>query len=659
MLVPEGSAPVLLSLEDVHAADDSSIRLLRFLLRRLHSARCMVVLTHRPVEPAADLAGLLADVAREFEFTRIVLPPLRDVEVRTYLERILIPHASPEVVAATIERAEGHPFFLTEIVRMLSGRFGITQPASTAEQVAGIPRTVSEVIGRRLAALSDETRRTLLAASVIGRDFDLRMLSHVTALDLDTVLDRAEEGAAAGLVEELPGGVLGYRFDHALTHQTLYERLPAPRRIVLHGRVAAALAGGLVGPVEIHLGELARHRCASTAECGVSAAVEAAVLAGDNAASRLAYEEAVRLYRLGLDTLRTSGAEPARCGPLLISLSLAQQRSGHPEPAREGFLEAARLARAQRNADQLAAAALGLGTAFEAQGFDPELVELLQEALASGPSTGPHIRARLLARLSIALNLNDPEDIRQALSSQALAVARELADPWLDAVCLSAHVLAIWGSDRHEERTRHAADALRLAEDLEDRELTLDALTWSACDLLERADRVGWNARLAQHAELAATTRHPLHLYHVSMWRAAAAAVDGRAEEALQLAGEAAALGGPVTELAGARQFAVVAVVLRDQGRWLELVPTLELIAAGQPILPTWRGVRALMDLDNRECGSAEQLIKQLPEDVAKFVPRDANWVPGMMMLAEIVSALEDVEVAGRLFAALAPHSGD
>lgn len=653
----DGTAASLVVLEDFHAADESSLRLLRFLLRRLRSARCLVVLTHRPVGPASALTGLLADAVRDVAITRVSLGPLSDAEVRLCLEQRLGGSATPDVVLTTVERAEGHPFFLTEIVRLLQARLELDAPQTDAERAAEIPRSVSEMIGRRLAALPDETLRVLSAASVIGRDFDLRVLAHVASLDVEGVLDHVEEAAAAGLAQELPAGVMGYRFDHALTQQTLYDRLPGPRRVMLHARAAAGLEYDPSGSAEDHLGELARHRCNSVAECGVATAVDAAVAAGAAAADRLAFEEAVRLYELGLNTLELHGDEPTRVGPLLLALSVAQARAGQPERAREGFLRAAQLARAGRDGEQLAATALGFASAFEVHGYDDDLVRLLKEALAYTPLARNADRARIMARLSMALNLRDPAGRRHELSRLALLTAREVADPSLEGFCLSAHFFAIVGTDRHEERTQCAKEAMALAYRLGDPEAKLDALTWAVCDVLERADRPELDACLERHAALAATSRHPLHRYYACMWQASILGMEGRTHEALVCADRAVELGEALTDLAAARRAALLTVVYRDLGRWLELAPLVDKIVVAAPLLPTWRAVRATMALEAGDRGAAERFVAELPDDLGSFLPRDGNWVAGMCMLAELASTLGQAEFSGRLFEQLAAHS--
>ena len=88
-----------------------------------------------------------------------------------------------------------------------------------------IPQSVREVVGRRLNGLSDECNRVLTIAAVIGREFDLRTLEHVTSLPGDTVLDLLEETVAARILDELPDAIGRYSLAHGLIRETLSEEI--------------------------------------------------------------------------------------------------------------------------------------------------------------------------------------------------------------------------------------------------------------------------------------------------------------------------------------------------------------------------------------------------------------------------------------------------
>ena len=92
----------------------------------------------------------------------------------------------------------------------------------------GIPEGVREVVGRRLDRLSADANAVLSTAAVVGRDFDLDMVSTLSGVDEDTAVEALDDAVAARLVEETAAG--RYRFAHALVRSTLYDELTVTRR---------------------------------------------------------------------------------------------------------------------------------------------------------------------------------------------------------------------------------------------------------------------------------------------------------------------------------------------------------------------------------------------------------------------------------------------
>ena len=97
------------------------------------------------------------------------------------------------------------------------------------------------MIQRRLAPLSADAVGVLSAAAVIGREFDLALLTAACELPGERVLVALSEAAALGMVAEAEGAVGGYRFSHSLVREVLYEQLPLPVRVQLHRRVGETI----------------------------------------------------------------------------------------------------------------------------------------------------------------------------------------------------------------------------------------------------------------------------------------------------------------------------------------------------------------------------------------------------------------------------------
>jgi predicted ATPase len=307
----------VLFLDDLHAADAPSLLLLRFLARELGSTRILLLGAYRDVDPVPGqhLTDTLAEVARERRTTRLALGGLSDREVAQYVELTASEIASSALVAELHAETEGNPLFVGEMVRLLSIE-GVPS-TSAAGALLAIPQSIRDVIARRLSHLSAACVRTLVIASVVGREFALDTVARMGDISESELLDVLDEAQNARVISDPPGGMGRLRFAHVLIRDTLYEGLTSARRIRLH-RLAVealeALYGDEPGP---HLAELAYH---SVAGRDLDRGLRYAWRAGDRALALLAYEEAARLYGMALEALEladrwTSRRAASFCSP--------------------------------------------------------------------------------------------------------------------------------------------------------------------------------------------------------------------------------------------------------------------------------------------------------------------------------------------------------
>src|SRR2546423_12773428 len=430
------SRPIVLVLDDLHAADAPSLLLLQFLARGVGSTRMLVLGAFRDVDPipGGPLSAMLAEVAREPVTRRLSLAGLSERDVADYVEKTAAEIASPELVAALHERTEGNPLFVAETVHLIA--LERLRPESTGARMA-IPQSVRDVIARRLAHLSGECNRVLVLASVLGREFAVAALAPLSNVSEDELVDRLDEAMAARVLSDVPGDPGRLRFAHILIRDTLYEGLTSARRVQLHKLAVAALEalyGEEPGP---HLAELSHHAIAgSDFDKGLRYAHRAA----DHALALLAYEEAARLYKTALATFDLSGASDVatRC-ELLLSHGEAEIRAGNSTAAKTAFLEAASIARRFGLPHALARAAAGYAGRFVSAraGDDHQLVPLLEEGLAALAEEDVELRARLLARLAGALRDEHSRDRRDRLSREAVEIAPRAGNP-----AALAHALA-------------------------------------------------------------------------------------------------------------------------------------------------------------------------------------------------------------------------
>ena len=305
------SQPLVVVLDDVHAADEPSLLLLRFVAREIAGSRLLIVGGFRDVDPTLSdpLTAALAELVREPHTSQIALDGLNENDVAEYIELAAATRPADELVAAIRAETEGNALFVAEVVRLLDaeGRLGETGVALR------IPPSVRAVIGQRLGRLSPACRELLSSASVLGREFRLDALAQLSGLDRADMLDLLDEAASERAVVDVPGSPGRLRFAHALIRDTLYDDLARARRLGMHGRRRGA-RGRLrrrprAAPRRAR-SPLRRRRPRGFAE----PAIDYVRRAGDRALGQLAFEEAERHYETALALV---GDAVTRCELLL------------------------------------------------------------------------------------------------------------------------------------------------------------------------------------------------------------------------------------------------------------------------------------------------------------------------------------------------------
>ena len=258
--------PAILVIEDLHWADAATIELLTLLTELTDHLSLMILVTARP-DPEGAAWDLRFHAQRNFphRLTEISLTTLRPEDSADLLRNLLGVADLPEELKGRImERAEGNPFFLEEILRNLidSGvllRDGKRWVAGQRLERLAIPDTVRGVIAARIDRLPPDVKATLQHASVVGRFFTRRMLTALA--DPGNEVDGATTHLLrAELIREfarLPEPE--YIFKHGLTQEAAYASILADRRRVLHERVALQLEEGVGERTGEHAAVLAHH----------------------------------------------------------------------------------------------------------------------------------------------------------------------------------------------------------------------------------------------------------------------------------------------------------------------------------------------------------------------------------------------------------------
>ncbi|WP_188191846.1 BTAD domain-containing putative transcriptional regulator [Nonomuraea sp. SYSU D8015] len=435
-------APVLLTLEDLHWADDQTLALLRALPSLLATSRVLLVVTCRESELDDRQSDVLAALAR-LGPVRVGLSGLDPKAVAELVRATCVREIDEDAVESIVERTGGNPFFVRETVRLLDSE-GAADRASATEVLSQVPSGVRDVLRRRISRLPSGAQQILLQAAVIGRDVDLDVLIAATKNNEDAVIEAVEAALLAGLVTEPGPGLL--RFDHDLVRDTIYSDASRLRRTRLHLEVARVIEQHTPSDVAA----LAHHYfLADTAE----KAVHYAGLAAEQAERRFAHREAATLWEQAIAAFDRSrsdeqGEQPERAKERL-RLMLRQIRA----LALCGDMHAARLLRRQamdaalplgdleitaKVAASLAVPHKGMARDFTRTAW--EIVDVTEKALMELPAGEQRLRASLLTTLALELEgSSSPERGRQA-SLEALELARQSGDPALIAAALSGRL---------------------------------------------------------------------------------------------------------------------------------------------------------------------------------------------------------------------------
>jgi DNA-binding SARP family transcriptional activator len=658
------SRPIVLVLDDLHAADKPSLLLLQFLARSLREARLVVIGAYRDTEPRTeDLTKAVAEVRREPVTRAVRLGGLDVPEVAHMIQLAAGAAPSDELVTAIHRETEGNPLFVGELVRLLASEGRLEEAISNAGTLT-VPQGVREVIEHRLGRLSDYCRRLLSVASVLGREFELETLSWISERPKKQVLDLLDEALAARVIGDLPVGRGGLRFCHALIRDSLYSDLGTTERLRLHRRAVGALEELYGAAREPRLAALAYHSIEAAPDGDVDKAIEYATRAGDQAVSLVAYEEAARLYAMALEALdmRRGADERTRC-ELLLALGDAQARGGDLPTAKETFTRAAEVARVPPSPEQLARAALGYGgrIAYLRAGKDRRLIPLLEEALEALGAGDNELRAMLLARLAGALRDHPAPERRTSLTSEALAIARRLDDPRTLAYVLDGTYSALsWPRDT-DAWLAMATELLELAETIADKEKAFFAHFHAFGALMVRGGVHEADRELVLMRDVAQELRQPSQIWVVLIAEAMREIFAGHLEEAEELMQRAAKLGSGAQGL-DATYYYVANLqtwgLRREQGRLAELESSLERYVQEYPWVFLFRCLLANVYAElGRETRAREELDRLAGDDFADLYV-GSEWFLAASALASVCEYLQAAEHAERLYEALLPYAG-
>jgi predicted ATPase len=379
--------PLVLVVEDLHWIDKTSEEVLLHLADSILAARVLLLVTYRP--------GYENPFGERTYTTRIGLRTLSDHDsLRLAAGMLAMSEFPPELRDLIVRKAEGNPFFLEEMLKSLvevgalrqrDSRYVLTKPLSEIY----VPDTIQDVIMARIDRLEEAPKRALQLASVIGREFTVRLLERIS--DVQAQLDRFLQDLKVleFIYERSFYPELAYMFKHALTHDVAYNSLLVQRRKALHRLIAMAIEALYAERLPESYEMLAYHY-----ERGEvwKKALEYLVKAGQKAQQAYANQEALDHYNRALDMCERLGeaVEPALrmtiyTGKGAVHFLLSEFRASIE--AHQGLLEVARQ-RGDRHQEAEALHQIGLGC-FWAHEFEKAL-EFSHRAQGLASELGNH-----------------------------------------------------------------------------------------------------------------------------------------------------------------------------------------------------------------------------------------------------------------------------
>jgi len=513
---------VLLVVDDLHWADQPTLLLLRHVLRSIDAASLGIIGMYTDTEAPPDhsLRSMLADLRAVVPVETVHLQGLSPdavAELASGWEK-----APPDLVPELCRLTDGNPLFLDEMLRQLRYRDD-EQPGERDAPVPpdlNPPEAIRELVARRVSRLPEDVIYLLQAAAVAGWECEAGIVAEAAELTPGQRLDAFDRAEESRLLRRVGEGVRDrYAFTHALVRDAIYGELLRGRRVRYHHKIAVATERAHADALDTFVNELAHHYFMGAALADADKAIHYCMAAGERALRLLAFEEAVEHFTRSLEVAEQFGSHDraVRCDAL-IALAEAQTRAGETAQADVTSERAASLARAMGDPARLATAALRSGPLSDLGigGPNEQQVQLLEEARAKLPEEDSHLRAMVTARLGLVgvytTGVPAPGLLERSLelNSEAVAMARRLADRNALGYALNARLHELWGIEPAPERLATANELGEIADDVGDDFLALHGYMWRIRELLAQGDVDAVNDEIARYAARSTGPIHPL-----------------------------------------------------------------------------------------------------------------------------------------------------
>ncbi len=641
------SSPLLVLLEDLHAADLDSLVLTRFVAERTADLPVAIIGTYRPID-IADRPTIRDQIEQLVQSgLEMRIGPLDHEAVA---ELIGDDELATEIYAVT----RGNPLFVEQVLRLA------TEPGErTLRDSVPTTEALHTAIADRISRLEPPLRSTLAAIAVLARPSPLTDIATVAGIEPAAASRHVDALASIGLVvraDDLTSVV------HALIAQQAGS-VDDSSTTEMHRRAA-----GLVGDDPTRVAERAHHLLRAGAEQRRDA-IDACLEAADEA-SAVGSEEAIAHYRRGLDVLDQVSSDSGAAGErdddenerlrlrLLLDLGRAERRADRIDDADATFDAALRVADDLDDAEGRALAALRGGIQyFFRQDVDDAPAATCRAALEFLGDDHPALRARLLADLSARLGTSaEPHPDSGRLADEAVLAARRSADPAAIGYALIAQQVADLGPRTLHRRATTSREILALARTANEPNLAIQGRFLLFNALLEQGDLRGLEPATGAAPGV---TGHLADRNHerFTLWLACSRALlDGDGDRAEAVAGRYL-----TRAMANGEQFALriygaqMAVIRWLQGRLSETEQVFTDQWESNPDEVAWGAALAFI----RRCGDdptrARPVLERLG-DPAEF-PHGLHWLVNLALAGEAAAAVADDDLVRAYWEQLLPYA--
>ena len=407
--------PLMVIFEDLHWFDTESLEFLTLLADSLGNLKILMLVNHRP-EFAHPSEG-------KSYYRQLRLDPLEANPADELLTALLTDAGELRPFKKLIiEKSEGNPLFIEEIVRALfengtivreGERVQVTRPRAEIS----IPATVEGIVASRIDRLPPEEKSLLQALAVIGEEFPLPVALHALGRPEDELLKGLAYLQSAEFIYERPTVAhTEYTFKHALLHDVAYKSVLQERRKTIHGRTAEAFEKLWANRLEDHLDKLVHHYRLSG---NGPKTVHYLHQAGQHAYERSAVSEALMHFNAALEAVGQLPSDPATAElELALHISLGNSLMSTGGFAAEGvvksFERARELCKLVGDSSQLVPALFGLWV-FHNFGGKLKAAQELGEELLSIAERRQDPAAILMAHTSLGITMTYSGELRRAL----------------------------------------------------------------------------------------------------------------------------------------------------------------------------------------------------------------------------------------------------